>query len=101
MPMDRRTFLRGAGGGAALGVGATLLGSCTNSSKLTGHGASIAKYQNPPGAGIGKGTPVRGGQLTMSTGSEIDGFDPSISSWDATGLQYAVTVYDPLAATCS
>ena len=98
MTMDRRTFLRGAGGGAALGIGATLLGSCTNSSNLTGHGASTAKYQNPPGAGIGKGTPIRGGQITMSTGSEINGFDPSMSSWDATGLQYAGTVYDQLAA---
>jgi peptide/nickel transport system substrate-binding protein len=98
MAMDRRTFLRGAGGGAALGIGATLLGSCTNSAKLTGHGASTTKYQNLPGVGIGKGAPVRGGQLTMSTGSEINGFDPSQSSWDATGLQYAATVYDQLAA---
>ena len=97
MGMDRRTFLRGAGGGAALGVGATLLGACTNSSNLTGHGANIIKYKNPAGAGIGKGTPVRGGQITMSTGSEINGFDPSQSSWDATGLQYASTVYDQLA----
>lgn len=81
-----------------LGAGAALLGSCTTASKLDNPGSSKNSYRAPSGAGVGKGTPVRGGQVTMSTGSEIDGFDPASSDWDATGLQYAQTVYDQLAA---
>jgi ABC-type transport system substrate-binding protein len=98
--IDRRTFLRGAGGGAALGIGATLLGSCASSSKLTGTGSTKSRrtYLAPANAGIGQGTPVKGGTVILATGSEIDGFDPSTSDWDTTGLTYAMTVYDQLAA---
>jgi peptide/nickel transport system substrate-binding protein len=97
--MDRRTFLRVAGSGAVLSAGATLLDSCSTSSTLINRGKTgNSRYQVSPSTGVGKGTPVRGGQITVATGSEINGFDPSTSSWDTTGLQYAQTVYDQLAA---
>jgi peptide/nickel transport system substrate-binding protein len=94
--MDRRSFLRGVAGGAVGVAGAAVLGSCSSSS--AGPVSGKTSYLTKPGTGIGKGTPVRGGQLTMATGSEIDGFDPTASNWDATGLQYAGTIYDQLAA---
>jgi peptide/nickel transport system substrate-binding protein len=98
MSIDRRTFLRGTGGAAALGVGATLLSSCASSSKLTGTGGTktVRKYIAAADAGVGKGSPVKGGTVILATGSEIDGFDPSQSDWDTTGLTYAATVYDQL-----
>src|ERR1700689_3000733 len=97
--MNRRTFLRAAGSGAVLSAGATLLDACSSSSTLTSTGkGGNSKYEVRPGTGVGKGTPVRGGQIIVATGSEINGFDPSTSSWDTTGVQYAQTVYDPLAA---
>jgi peptide/nickel transport system substrate-binding protein len=97
--MNRRTFLRAAGSGAVLSAGATLLDACSSSSTLTSTGkGGNSKYEVRPGTGVGKGTPVRGGQIIVATGSEINGFDPSQSSWDTTGIQYAQTIYDPLAA---
>jgi peptide/nickel transport system substrate-binding protein len=81
-----------------VGAGAAVLGSCSTASKLAPSGNVGNRYLTPAGTGIGKGSPVRGGQLNMSTGSDINGFDPSSSDWDATGLQYAGTVYDQLAA---
>jgi peptide/nickel transport system substrate-binding protein len=98
MAMNRRTFLQAAGGGAVLGAGATLLGACSSPSTLAPQHTVSAKYKPRPGVGIGKGSPIKGGSLNMSTGSEINGFDPSSSDWDATGLQYAATVYDQLTA---
>ncbi|MFZ0665975.1 MAG: ABC transporter substrate-binding protein [Acidimicrobiales bacterium] len=99
MGIDRRSFLIGAGGGAVLG-GAALLGGCTTSSKLTGNGKGNSErtYTTPPDAGVGKGTPVKGGQLTIGTGSEVNGFDPASDDWDTTGITYANCVYDALAA---
>lgn len=80
---DRRTFLaRGAGSAAALAVGG--LGS---RSVLT-----TASTQ----PGIGVGSPRRGGTITVGMNSEIDGFLPSSSHFDNTGLTYATTVYDSL-----
>jgi peptide/nickel transport system substrate-binding protein len=44
-------------------------------------------------------TPKAGGSLTIGTEAEVTtGFDPFNSDWDATGLSYAATVYDPLTA---
>ncbi|HUC35726.1 MAG TPA: ABC transporter substrate-binding protein [Acidimicrobiales bacterium] len=79
---DRRTFLAtGAGAAAAL---------------------AMAKVGSPPfldarhTPGIGTGKPRRGGTITIGTTSEIDGFLPSQSHFDATGYVYANTVYDTL-----
>ena len=44
-------------------------------------------------------TPKSGGSLTIATEAEVtSGFNPFLSDWDATGLSYAATVYDPLMA---
>ncbi|MDQ1438411.1 MAG: peptide/nickel transport system substrate-binding protein [Acidimicrobiaceae bacterium] len=44
------------------------------------------------------GPPKAGGRLIMATEAEVDGFDPTKNRFDITGLTYAETVYDPLAA---
>ena len=41
--------------------------------------------------------PKDGGDITMGTEADIDGFDPTRNRWDITGLTYAQTVYDELA----
>jgi ABC-type transport system substrate-binding protein len=42
--------------------------------------------------------PKAGGKLVMGVEAEVDGFDPTQNRMDVTGLTYASTVYDPLAA---
>lgn len=88
---DRRTFLsRSAGTAAALALAGTggplLLSSCggSPSGAVSGH------------PGVGSGNPVKGGTVTIGVTSEIDGFLPSQSHFDATGYAYATTVYDTL-----
>ncbi|MGH9028985.1 MAG: ABC transporter substrate-binding protein, partial [Acidimicrobiales bacterium] len=89
---DRRTFLaRGAGAAAVFavgGVGASALSSCGTSNPNN----PLARGK----AGIGSGTPKRGGTVTIGMNSEIDGFLPSASHFDNTGLTYATTVFDSL-----
>jgi peptide/nickel transport system substrate-binding protein len=88
---DRRTFLaRGVGGAAALamgGVAGSFLDACSSGSS-TPHRSSSN--------GIGTGTPRKGGTITVGVSSEINGFLPSTSHWDATGLTYAAAVFDSL-----
>ena len=92
--LDRRTFIsRGAktaAGAAIVGSGAGgLLEACGSSGKTSaGTGTSTTTA----------GKPKPGGKLIMATEAEIDGFDPSKNRWDTTGVTYARTVYDPLAA---
>jgi peptide/nickel transport system substrate-binding protein len=97
---DRRTFLsRGAaaGGVVMLGAGASsVLAGCSSSSGSTG--TTAATGSKP---GVGSGTPVRGGALTVGTIAEIDGFYPPNNHWDTNGFLYANTVYDPLMATAA
>ncbi len=50
---------------------------------------------------MGKGSPVRGGALTVGTIAEIDGFYPPTNHWDTNGFLYANTVYDPLMAVAA
>ncbi|HZQ28222.1 MAG TPA: ABC transporter substrate-binding protein [Acidimicrobiales bacterium] len=50
------------------------------------------------GSGGAAGPPKAGGRVIMATEAEIDGFDPTKNRFDVTGLTYAETVYDPLAA---
>jgi peptide/nickel transport system substrate-binding protein len=77
---------------AGLRVGATvaglalLLAACGSKSSSSGTKSDSS------------GTPKVGGNLVMGTEAEVDGFDPTKNRWDVTGLQYAMTVYDPLAA---
>lgn len=91
--LDRRTFiaqgLRTAAGLAVIGGGApALLAACSTSSgsNATATGAT----------GVSTATPKRGGHLTVGVTSEVNGFDPSASDFDATGYMYAETVFDPL-----
>jgi peptide/nickel transport system substrate-binding protein len=94
--LTRRTFLsRGAAAGGAVMLGAgvpSLLAGCSSnpSSSSTTTTASGSK------PGVGTGTPVRGGALTVGTIAEIDGFYPPSNHWDTNGFLYANTVYDPL-----
>src|ERR1035441_10561733 len=91
--IDRRTFLRGAGGGAVLGAGATLLGACSSSPNLTSTGkGGNSRFEVRPGTGVGTGSPVKGGSIIIALGSEINGFDPASSNWDGNGIEYAQTV---------
>ncbi len=89
---DRRAFLwRGASAAAALGlagVGAPVL--------LAACGSSAPKATTGRTPGVGIGTPQRGGSLTMGLNSEIDGFLPTASHFDNSGLTYANTVFDSL-----
>jgi ABC-type transport system substrate-binding protein len=45
---------------------------------------------------VSTGTPKRGGSVTIGTIAEINGLNPSTAQWDANGILYANTVYDPL-----
>jgi peptide/nickel transport system substrate-binding protein len=86
--ISRRTFLsRGAAAGGAVvlaGAAGSALASC-----------SSASGSKP---GVGTGTPVRGGSLTVGTVAEVDGFYSPANHWDANGIIYANTLYDPLCA---
>lgn len=68
--------------GKALPLGAGVAGAATASSK----------------AGIGKGTPRRGGAAILGTTADIDGFYPPANHWDVNGYLYANSIYDPLTA---
>jgi len=88
---DRRGFLaRGASAAAALGLAGvglpTLLDACSTS-------PSPSSSRTP---GVGTGTPRRGGTVTIGLNSEIDGFLPTASHFDNSGLTYANTVFDSL-----
>ncbi len=77
--------LAGAAGGALAG--------CSTSSSST---SSTSATGGTPGVGVG--TPVRGGSLTVGLVAEIDGFYPPNNHWDTNGYIYAQCLYDPLMA---
>ncbi len=90
---DRRAFLaRGGKTAAAMGLAGvglpSLLAAC-GSGTPTPHVSS-----STPGIGIG--SPKRGGTVTIGLNSEIDGFLPSASHFDNSGLTYANTIFDTL-----
>jgi ABC-type transport system substrate-binding protein len=87
------------GGVVALGAtgASTLLAGCSS-------GSSSSSTTSPSGSskpGVGTGTPVRGGALTVGTIAEIDGFYPPTNHWDTNGFLYANAVYDPLMAVAA
>jgi peptide/nickel transport system substrate-binding protein len=98
---SRRTFLsRGVatGGVVAIGAGAaTLLAGCSSSPS----GSSTTTTATGSKPGVGTGSPVRGGALTVGTIAEIDGFYPPTNHWDTNGFLYANAVYDPLMAVAA
>ncbi|HTT86927.1 MAG TPA: ABC transporter substrate-binding protein [Acidimicrobiales bacterium] len=88
---DRRTFL---GRGAATAAGLTVaVGAPT---LLSGCGASTPTSAGSTSPGVSTATPRRGGAITVGVSSEIDGFLPALSHFDATGLTYANAVFDTL-----
>ena len=96
--ISRRTFLStgakaggavvlaGAAGGALAACGSSPGGSSTTTASAGGK------------AGVGTGTPVKGGSLTVGLVAEIDGFYPPNNHWDTNGYNYANALYDPLCA---
>jgi len=96
---DRRTFIsRGATTAAGLamaGVGAPALLSACGGSSNPGSSTATTRAGTP---GVSTATPVRGGSVTIGVSSEIDGFLPASSHFDATGLTYANAVFDTLTA---
>ena len=96
--ISRRTFLsRGAAAGGAVvlaGAAGSALAACGSSSSSTTT-TTTASGGKP---GVGTGTPVMGGALTVGTVAEIDGFYPPANHWDTNGFLYANTIYDPLCA---
>ena len=96
--LSRRKFLsRGAataGVVAAAGIaGPGLLGKASP----LGPGVAGAATASSK-AGIGKGTPRRGGSAILGTTADIDGFYPPANHWDVNGYLYANSIYDPLTA---
>ncbi len=81
-----------------LGAGAgSALAGCSSSSS----GSSSTTTASNAKPGVGTGTPVRGGSLTVGTLAEIDGFYPATNHWDTNGYLYANAIYDPLMAVAA
>jgi ABC-type transport system substrate-binding protein len=78
-------------------TGATALAGCSSGSSSS----STTDSSTGSKAGIGTGSPVRGGSLTVGLTAEIDGFYPGTAHWDVNGFCYANAVYDPLMATAA
>ncbi len=96
---DRRTFLRqgaaSAAGLALAGAGApVLLSACGASSPTTTSSATTTP-------GVSRATPRVGGSMIIGVSSEIDGFLPAQSHFDATGLTYANAVFDTLTSVAA
>src|SRR5437764_14695823 len=97
-PFDRRTFLAR---GARTAAGLTVLGSAPAILAACGGGGSSGGSSTSSGAGVSSATPKPGGSITMGLTADIDGFDPTSNRWDANGVIYGRTVYDPLAAVAA
>lgn len=82
-----------------MGAGASsLLAGCSSGSTGSTTTTSATSSSKP---GVGTGTPVKGGSLTVGTIAEIDGFYPPTNHWDTNGFLYANTVFDPLMAVAA
>ncbi|MBO0731751.1 MAG: hypothetical protein J2P57_21005 [Acidimicrobiaceae bacterium] len=97
--ISRRKFLAGSGaalGAVALGGSASsLLAACGGGGKATGSGSATTSN---PNAGISSAPPKRGGTVIFATEAEDNGFNPTIASWDVTGLIYGAAIFDTLVA---
>ncbi len=91
---DRRAFLvRGASTAAAVGLAGVGLPALLSGCGTSTPGSTAPRVSTP---GVSTATPQRGGTITVGLNSEIDGFLPSASHWDNSGLTYANTLYDSL-----
>lgn len=100
--IGRRAFLgRGALGIAALGASGGLLAACSSGGSGSGSGSGSEGGSSSSGHrpdGVTSATPKPGGHLVFGTEAEETGFNPVLNDWDTTGVLYARTVFDPLAA---
>ncbi len=100
--ISRRTFMaRGAAVGGAVvlaGAAGTALAGCSSSGSSSSSTADSSSSTTP---GVGVGTPVKGGSLTIGLMAEIDGFYPPTNHWDTNGYIYANCLYDPLMAVAA
>ena len=102
-PLKRRTFIsRGAtvtaAGAAVLGTGGGLLAACGSSGSGGKTGSAGTGTSGSGTAGIGKGSPKKGGTLNVGVEAEDNGFNPTVASWDVTGLIYGSCLFDTLTA---
>ncbi len=86
-------------GRAWLGVllaAAVVLGACGG-----GSGTDDTATDQPDGDSSQPSTaePVPGGSVVFALEAETNGWDPTAAQWAASGLQVALSIYDPLAAT--
>jgi ABC-type transport system substrate-binding protein len=86
---DRRRLLLGGMAAGTTGV----LAACGSGTTTSGPPTASSST-----AGVGTGTPKRGGTLIVGANSDIDGFLPSMNHWDNTGYTYAYCVFDALTA---
>ena len=98
--LSRRRFLsRGAavaGGAVVLGGGGSFLAACGSSGKAGSSGSSTTGSTGSSTAGVGKGTPKKGGTLNIGVEAEDNGFNPTVASWDVTGLMYGACLFDTI-----
>ena len=64
----------------------------SGSSKATGSSGSTPRAT----PGVSTATPKNGGTLNIGVEAEDNGFNPTIASWDVTGLIYGAAIFDPL-----
>jgi peptide/nickel transport system substrate-binding protein len=81
---------RVAAGSMALALALT---ACSSGGDTTTSGSATTAAST-----ASDGKPKAGGKLVMGTEAEVDGFDPTKNRFDITGLTYASTVFDALAA---
>ncbi|HET9690377.1 MAG TPA: ABC transporter substrate-binding protein [Acidimicrobiales bacterium] len=95
---SRRKFLAGSsaalGALAAGGSASALLAACGSSGTNSTAGGKVGSTKAD--AGISTATPKRGGNLVVATEAEDNGFNPTIASWDVTGLMYGAAIFDTL-----
>jgi peptide/nickel transport system substrate-binding protein len=92
---DRRTFLAGS---AALGAGG-ILAACGSSGSSKAGGSTSGGTKGTPG--VSNATPKKGGTLNIGVEAEDNGFNPTIASWDVTGLMYGACVFDSVTYVAS
>jgi peptide/nickel transport system substrate-binding protein len=93
--IDRRSFLAR---GAVAGAGLVAIGATGGLADTVAAGPGVAGAATAHPNGVSKAKPKRGGKVIFGTVAEETGFDPTTATWDTTGILYARTVFDPLAA---